>query len=83
MMFQTAACLVHEIGKTEPELLQNGVPVVTRIQNVKFKKIVPPGAEIEIRVTLKERLANAFFMNGTVSAGGKTAVQGEFAVAIA
>ena len=83
ILFQTAACLVHEIGKNEPELLHNGTPVVTRIQNVKFKKIVPPGTEVEIRVTLRERLANAFFMNGAVLANGKTAVQGEFAVAIA
>lgn len=83
MMFQAAACLVHEIGKAEPDLLRGGVPVVTRIQNVKFRKIVPPGTEVEIRVSLRERLANAFFMNGSVLAGGRPAAQGEFAVALA
>jgi 3-hydroxyacyl-[acyl-carrier-protein] dehydratase len=80
MMFQAAACLVHEIGKTEP---LSGVPVVTRIQNVKFKKIVPPGTEVEIRATLKERMANAFFMNGSILVAGKPALHGEFAVALA
>ena len=80
MMFQAAACLVHEIGKTEPLA---GVPVVTRIQNVKFKKIVEPGTEVEIRAALQERMANAFFMKGSVLAAGKPAVQGEFAVALA
>ncbi len=80
MMFQTAACLVHALGKAEP---LSGVPVVTRIQNVKFKRIVVPGTEVEIRVALKERMANAFFMSGGVLAGGKTAVQGDFAVALA
>ncbi len=80
MMFQAAACLVHAIGKTE---LPAGVPVVTRIQNVKFKHIVPPGTELEIRASLRERMANAFFMKGSVLAGGKVAVQGEFAVALA
>ncbi len=83
MMFQAAACLVHAIGRAEPESIAEGVPVVTRIQNVKFRKIVTPGTEVEIRASLRERLANAFFMKGSVHAGGKAAVQGEFAVAIA
>ncbi len=81
MLFQAAACLVGEIGKTES--LPAGVPVVTRIQNVKFKHIVPPGSELDIRVTLRERMANAFFLKGGVRAAGKLAVQGEFAVAMA
>ncbi len=80
MMFQAAACLVRELGKADP---LPGVPVVTRIQNMKFRNIVPPGAEVEIRAELKERLANAFFLSGSVRAGGKVAVQGEFAVALA
>ncbi len=83
MMFQAAACLVHAIGAAEPESFPKGVPVVTRIQNVKFRSIVPPGAELEIRAAIRERLANAFFLKGSVGMAGKQAAQGEFAVAIA
>lgn len=80
MMFQAAACMVHELGKGEA---LPGVPVVTRIQGVKFKKIVPPGSKVEIRASLQERVANAFFMKGSVLLEGKAAVQAEFAVAMA
>lgn len=80
MLFQAAACMVHELGKGEP---LPGVPVVTRIQGVKFKKIVPPGSKVEIRAALQERVANAFFMKGSVLLEGKPALQAEFAVAMA
>ena len=80
MLFQASAVLLHEAGKDDP---LPGVPVVTRIQNVKFKNVVLPGTELEITARLSERLSNAFFMKGTVKQGGKVAVQAEFAVAIA
>lgn len=80
MIFQAAAVLVFEMagGESMP-----GVPVVTRIQNVKFKNMIPPGSTVEIRASLTERLANAFFMKGGVWLDGKAAVQAEFAVAMA
>lgn len=80
MLFQAAACMVHEIGRGE---VMSGVPVVTRIQNVKFRKIVPPGSRVEIRASLQERVANAFFMKGSVLLDGKTMMQADFAVAMA
>lgn len=80
MMFQAAAVMVHEMAKNEP---LPGVPVVTRIQGVKFKNMVFPGDRVEIRARLSERMGNAFFMKGSVHKDGKTAVQAEFAVAMA
>lgn len=80
MIFQAAAVLVHELGKTGPLA---GVPVVTRIQGVKFRNMVFPGDQVKIRAQLVERMANAFFMKGSVLKGGKAAVQAEFAVALA
>lgn len=55
------------------------VPVATRINNVKFRKLVRPGDTLEIEVELTERLAQAFFMTARVKVGGKSAAQLDFA----
>jgi 3-hydroxyacyl-[acyl-carrier-protein] dehydratase len=60
-----------------------GVPVATRMNDVKFKKIVRPGDTIEIEVTLREKMANAFFLQAKVTCEGKVAVRFEFAVTMA
>src|SRR5262245_12644319 len=57
----------------------DNVPVVTRINNVKFKQMVHPGDTINLDVTLTEQMAGAFFMNALVLLDGKTAVTFEFA----
>ncbi len=79
-LFQTAAVLLRDIAKTDA---LPGVPMVTRIQNVKFKSVVPPGSRLDIDAALTERLANAFFLKGSIRCGGKTVLQAEFAVAMA
>jgi 3-hydroxyacyl-[acyl-carrier-protein] dehydratase len=55
------------------------LPVVTRINDVRFKQMIHPGDTIEVEVTFRERLADAFFFEGKVSAGGKLAVRLKFA----
>jgi 3-hydroxyacyl-[acyl-carrier-protein] dehydratase len=62
---------------------QGGVPVATRINNVKFKNMVLPGDTIEMEVELVERMADAFFLNAKVTNGGKTAVTFDFACKMA
>ena len=57
----------------------SGVPVATRLNDVKFKKIVRPGDTVHLEVTLKERLAGAFFLQAKVTCDGKVAVRFEFA----
>ncbi len=61
----------------------NGVPVATRMNEVKFKNTVRPGDTIEMAVDLVERMANAFFLKAKVTKGGKLAVSFEFACAMA
>jgi 3-hydroxyacyl-[acyl-carrier-protein] dehydratase len=56
-----------------------GVPVVTRMNNVKFKHMVRPGDTIEVTVELKEQVADAFFLDAQVAVGGKTSVTFDFA----
>ncbi len=40
------------------------LPVATRMNDVRFKRMVFPGETIEIEVTLTERLGSAFFLQG-------------------
>ncbi|MEQ8789084.1 MAG: 3-hydroxyacyl-ACP dehydratase FabZ family protein [Pirellulaceae bacterium] len=60
-----------------------GVPVATRLGDVKFKKMVRPGDVIEMQVTLNERLADAFFLTARVTCGGKLAARFDFACTLA
>ena len=60
-----------------------GVPVATRMNDVRFKRMVRPGETVEIRVELTEQLASAFFMKAKVSCEGKVAVTFDFACALA
>jgi 3-hydroxyacyl-[acyl-carrier-protein] dehydratase len=57
---------------------QGGVPVATRMNNVKFRSMVRPGDTIVMEVELVERMADAFFLNAKVTVGGKTAVTFDF-----
>ncbi len=60
-----------------------GVPVATRLNNVKFKRMIRPADTIQIEVTLQERLADAFFLQAKVTCDGKLAVRFDFACTIA
>src|SRR5688572_25020464 len=51
----------------------SGVPVATRLNDVRFKRIVRPGETIDIDVELTERLSDAFFLKGRVRCEGKLA----------
>lgn len=60
-----------------------GVPVATRMNNVKFRRVTRPGETIEMEVTLAERLADAFFMQAKVTCEGKTCARFDFACTVA
>jgi 3-hydroxyacyl-[acyl-carrier-protein] dehydratase len=59
------------------------VPVATRIDGVKFKRMVRPGDVIDVEVELVERISDAFFMKAKVSCGGQVAARFEFACTLA
>lgn len=77
--FQAGAIL---IAKTQ-DMNSGQVPVVTRVNNTKFRNAVRPGETLQIEVTLTETLSNAFFLTGKVSVDGKTTVRLDFACAAA
>ena len=55
------------------------VPVATRMNDVRFKRMVRPGEKIVMEVDLVERLADAFFLKAKVVVDGRVAVRFEFA----
>ena len=59
------------------------VPVATRMDSVKFKRMIRPGDTIDIDVTLKDQVSNAFFMTGKVLLAGKVAARLDFACSVA
>lgn len=59
------------------------VPVATRIDGAKFKKMVQPGETIDIEVTLNDVVSNAYFMTGKITVAGKLAARLDFACSIA
>lgn len=77
-IFQTGAVLLSKmmggVGK--------GIPVLTRINNAKFKSIVKPGSTLDIEAELVEKVSNAYYMKGKASVAGRTSVTVEFTVTL-
>jgi len=78
-IFQTGAILLSKMMGG----IDKGVPVLTRINNAKFKSIVRPGSILEIEAELVEKVSNAYFMKGKASVGGKISVTVDFTVTLA
>ena len=78
-IFQTGAILLSKMVGS----ISGGVPVLTRINNAKFKSIVKPGNTLDIEAELVEKVSNAYFKKGKASVGGKTSVTVEFTVTLA
>ena len=59
-----------------------GVPVVTRLSDARFKRIVAPGEMIEIEATLDDQVSKAFFLSAKVTVEGQLAVRLKFTCAM-
>ncbi|HEY4761173.1 MAG TPA: 3-hydroxyacyl-ACP dehydratase FabZ family protein [Thermoguttaceae bacterium] len=57
----------------------NKVPVATRMNDVRFKRMVRPGETIRIEVELAERMADVFFLKAKVTVEDKIALRFQFA----
>jgi len=75
-VFQSSSILMskREGGPSDDER----VPLITRISNVKLKRVVLPGDLMEVEVKLKETVGQAAYMAGKVKVGEKTALTIEF-----
>lgn len=59
------------------------IPVLTRMNDVKFKNMVRPGDTIEISVRLEEVVSSAYFLVAQVKVGAKIAARLNFACTVA
>ncbi len=75
---QAGAVLLHGHSTQDGDSL----PVATRMDAVKFKRIVRPGDTVDIDVTLNDQVSNAFFMTGKVLLEGKLATRLDFACSV-
>ena len=75
---QAGAILLSAFAQEE-----NGVPVATRLNEVKFKRMVRPNETVSIEVKLNERLADAFFLTAKMTCEGKLCTRFEFACTLA
>lgn len=75
---QAGAILLSE----QTPAVEEAVPVATRLDGVKFKRIVRPGDTVEIQATLNDRVSNAYFLTGKVLLEGKLAARLDFACTV-
>jgi len=82
-IFQSGALLMSY--QLEGKSVENSsdVPVLTRIESAKFKRMVSPGDTVTIKVSIKETISSVSFMKGTLRVDGKVAVQINFSCALA
>ena len=87
MEFEERFIVSHEgsqlmiYGDSEEDRESAGVPVLTRIEDARFKKIVRPSEILCAEVQLEDRLANARYMKATVRSEGKTVARLRFVLA--
>lgn len=77
-IFQSGALLIAKMKQGE-RAKGAALPVLTRINQAKFKRNVKPGDTVRIKVQLAETLSSVSFFKGRMTVGGKTAVQVDFA----
>ena len=81
IIFQSGALLMAKIAGDGNEE-GDKIPVLTRIENAKFKRPVLPGDTVQVKVILKETISSVSFLKGTLKVQGKTAVQVSFSCAL-
>jgi 3-hydroxyacyl-[acyl-carrier-protein] dehydratase len=60
----------------------DAVPVLTRIGEARFKRMVGPGETVECEVHLDQRVGPARYLTARLSVGGKAVLRVEFTVAV-
>jgi len=81
IIFQSGALLMSKVAQLDINEKKT-IPVLTRIENAKFKRPVLPGDIVQARVILKETISSVSFLKGTLKVMGKTAVQVVFSCAL-
>jgi 3-hydroxyacyl-[acyl-carrier-protein] dehydratase len=80
-VFQTGALFLSRRQAAKGNSIASvGVPLLARINDVRFRNPVYPGETISIEVKEKEALGGFIFMTGSVRSGDKRVLSVEFSV---
>lgn len=66
--FQAGALLVAEVLGSYGA--QEAIPVVTKISDARFRRIVRPGDDLRVEVTLEDVMGAAYYLTGRVTVDG-------------
>ena len=75
---QAGAVLLSELAKKT-----EGVPVLTRLNDARFKQMVRPGETIESEVRIDDIVSGAYYCSAKVTCNGKLVTRFTFACTIA
>ena len=78
---QAGAILLTRIFKDED--VANRLPVVAKLEKVRFKEVVRPGDTLFLEVKFKSKMAGIYFLHAKVTVAGKTSAQLDIACALA
>lgn len=78
--FQSAAILFARPG--EDAAVTEYIPVLTKIEDARFKKMVAPGETLRAEVETLEAVGPARFMKASVTSAGETVARLRFTVAL-
>jgi 3-hydroxyacyl-[acyl-carrier-protein] dehydratase len=77
--FQSAACLFA--SGEDPTVHARAVPVLVRIEDARFRRIVRPGETLRAEIEVVERIGPARYCKGVVTCAGETVLRLRFTVA--
>lgn len=80
-IFQSGALLIAH--RMSGDGADEGVPVLTRIRDARFKRIVRPNETMTIEVTLDDAVEHAFNLTGTARVDGELCVRVSFGCMLA
>ena len=81
-VFQAGAIFLADHLQAESLTDESVTPVLSRIRDARFKRMVKPGDEVAISVSLGEKLGQFFTMTGEVRKEGKVALTISYALAM-
>lgn len=76
-----AALIARVLAEREEEA--PGVPVLTRIEDARYRRMVRPGETVESRVEIVERVGPAYRMRAKLTVEGKRTVTTAYVVTVA
>lgn len=81
-VFQTGAIFLADYLKNQTLTDDKVTPVLSRIRDARFKRMVLPGDQIEISVTIKDQMGQFYNLSGEIKNNNKTALTISFALAL-